>query len=54
MGSAQWPYQPVVLEDVEREIYANEIRSFIPQKIIDFHTHICLEEHVQESHAKYR
>ena len=54
MGSAQWPYQPVVLEDAEREIYANEIRFFLPQKIIDFHTHVCLEEHVQESHAKYK
>jgi hypothetical protein len=52
MGSAQWPYQPVILENAEKEIYANEIQPFLPQKIIDFHTHICLKEYVQEPHTK--
>ncbi len=52
MNSSQWPYRPVVLEDAEKEVYADEIQSFLPPRIVDFHTHICLKEHVQEPHAE--
>lgn len=52
MGSTQWPYQPIILDNREKMIYKEEIQPFIPQKIIDFHTHICLKEHVQEIYAE--
>jgi uncharacterized protein len=33
------------LKDVDREVWQNEIRDFLPEKIIDVHTHVWLDAH---------
>ena len=33
------------IKDVDKKTYKDQIRDFIPEKIIDIHTHVFLEEH---------
>ncbi|NLJ41507.1 MAG: hypothetical protein GX352_07865, partial [Clostridiales bacterium] len=30
--------------DIDREIYETEIKDFLPEKIIDIHTHVWLDK----------
>jgi len=33
-----------IITDYDREVYEKELRDFLPKKIIDCHTHVCLDE----------
>ena len=36
--------------DVDRQVYENEIRDFLPEKMIDIHTHVWLDRF--KAHSK--
>ena len=33
------------IKDIDKKTYEDQIRDFIPEKIIDIHTHVYLKEH---------
>ena len=37
---------PLVLTDLDRQIFAEEIDPILPQRIFDIHTHVYLSEHI--------